>query len=153
MRRERIVRRAMQRYWRWQRGLTLGARGMVIDEAGRFLLIRHTYTPGWTFPGGGVELGETVLDALGRELSEEANVTLAGPPQLFAIYSNASIFPGDHVLLYVVRHWRQSHMPAPNREIAEIGFFGADALPADMTAGARRRVAEVLDGTPPSAMW
>jgi 8-oxo-dGTP pyrophosphatase MutT (NUDIX family) len=153
MRRHQILQRAMQRYWRWQRALTLGARGMVIDADGRILLVRHTYSPGWLFPGGGVELGETILESLGRELQEEANVTLTGRPELFGIFSNAHVFPGDHVALYVVRQWRQESMPTPNREIAEIGFFDPEALPADTTAGTRRRVAELSGGLTPSEMW
>jgi len=153
MRRERFVRAALQRYWRWQRGLTLGARGMVIDGAGRVLLIRHTYTPGWTFPGGGVEHGETTLEALRRELAEEANVEITGSPQLFGIYSNERVFPGDHVALYVIRSWHQSRMPVPNREIAEIGFFAPDQVPAETTAGARRRLEEVGEGLPPGESW
>ena len=152
MQRELILRRLMQRYWRWSRALTLGARGMVIDGEGRVLLVRHTYTPGWLFPGGGVEFGETIETALGRELSEEANVTLTAPPELFGIYSNASIYPGDHVALYLVRHWTQSHMPEPNREIAEVGLFPPDRLPETTTAGTRRRLAE-LTGGPRSPEW
>lgn len=153
MKRELILRRAMQRYWRWSRALTLGARGLVVDGAGRVLLVRHTYTPGWTFPGGGVEFGETIEDALSRELAEEANVTFTAPPELFGIYSNASIYPGDHVALYLVRQWSQSRMPEPNREIAEVGLFAPDRLPEDTTAGARRRLAEFVGGGPKSASW
>jgi ADP-ribose pyrophosphatase YjhB (NUDIX family) len=153
MRRERIVRRALQRYWRWQRALTLGARGMVIDSEGRLLLVRQTYAAGWIFPGGGVEFGETIEDALRRELAEEANVSLTGPPELFGFYSNWDLFPGDHVALFLVRAWRQSQMPMPNREIAEVGFFPADALPEATTAGTRRRIAELLGKATRSAMW
>ncbi|MBS0242603.1 MAG: NUDIX domain-containing protein [Proteobacteria bacterium] len=152
MRHERIIRRAMQRYWRWQRALTLGARGMVIDADGRFLLVRHTYSPGWIFPGGGVEYGETIGEALRRELAEEANITISGTPELFGVYSNWEIFRGDHVALYLIRDWHQSSMPAPNREIADIGFFAPAALPPDTTAGTRRRIAEV-DGGPRSETW
>ncbi len=36
---------------RTTRGLTLGVRGLVTDEAGRVLLIEHTYMPGWYMPG------------------------------------------------------------------------------------------------------
>lgn len=153
MKQELILRRAMQRYWRWQRGLTLGARGIVIDAEERIILVRQTYSPGWIFPGGGVERGETVEEALERELVEEANVTLAGPPELFGLYSNESIFPGDHVALFVVRQWQQSQMPAPNREIAEVGLFAATTLPEGTTAGTRRRVAELLGGGARGGRW
>lgn len=153
MRRERIVRRALQRYWRWQRALTLGARGIVVDAADRVLLVRHTYAPGWTFPGGGVELGETILSALRRELEEEANVAITGPPALLGIYSNESLFPGDHVAVYVVKHWQQSGMPAPNREIAEIAFFDPADVPSETTAGTRRRLAELAGRSPLTEAW
>ena len=71
-------------YWRIARGMTLGVRGCVVDEAGRLLLIRHSYTPGWHFPGGGVEVGQTLEEALAMELREEANVEMTGSPALRA---------------------------------------------------------------------
>lgn len=150
---ELLIRRVMQRYWRWTRALTLGARAMVIDAEGRILLVRHTYMPGWIFPGGGVEFGETLEVALQRELAEEANVSMNAAPELFGIYSNENIFPGDHVALYLVRQWSQSRMPEPNREIAEVGLFAPHSLPQATTAGTRRRLAELLDGSPRSPTW
>lgn len=150
---EPIVRKLLQRYWRLSRSLTLGVRGVVIDDERRFLLIRHTYMPGWTFPGGGVEYGETLHDALVRELDEEVAVGLTGPPELFGVYSNHVHFPGDHVAVYIVRAWRHVRIPAPNREIAEFGFFSSSELPAGITHGARTRVEEIVGKLPASMTW
>jgi 8-oxo-dGTP pyrophosphatase MutT (NUDIX family) len=149
----RLVTRTLQRYWRLSRGLTLGAQGAVIDAEGRFLLIRHTYRPGWHFPGGGVEKSETIATALERELGEEAGVLLDGQPELFGLYANFKFFPGDHIALFVVRQWRQPVPPRPNREIAEHGFFAADALPEATHASTRARIDEILGRAPRSPDW
>jgi ADP-ribose pyrophosphatase YjhB (NUDIX family) len=124
----------------------------VCDEAGRVLLVRHTYAPGWHFPGGGVEHGETALASLTRELAEEAGVAPEDAPELFGVYANHANFPNDHVLVYRVRRWRTCP-PLENQEIAERGFFARDALPEATTKGTRRRLTELFDGAAPSAVW
>ena len=143
----------LQRYWRLSRGLTLGAQGAVIDAADRVLLVRHGYRPGWHFPGGGVEKGEPIETALRRELHEEAGVDIEGPPDLFGIYANFAAFPSDHVVVYLVRRWRQTSIPKPNMEIAEQGFFGVDALPEGIAAGTRARISEILEGAKKRLEW
>jgi ADP-ribose pyrophosphatase YjhB (NUDIX family) len=143
----------IQRYWRMTRALTLGVRGIVVDGEARVLLVRHTYTPGWHFPGGGVEFGETVDTALRRELVEEAGIALAGPPELLGIYANFDLFPGDHVLAFAVRAWEQARPLRPNREIAEAAFFASSSLPDGTTGGTRRRISELTGHSPVQAIW
>lgn len=149
----KLVTRGFQQYWRVSRGLTLGAQGLVLDADNRVLLIRHTYRPGWHFPGGGVEKGETVETALTRELAEEAGIVIEGRARLFGLYANDHNFPGDHIALFVVRSWRQPKPPMANREVAEQGFFAFGELPDGTTAATRTRINEVLFATPPAQTW
>ena len=151
---QRIIARSLQRYWRLTRALTMGAQGLVLDAQGRILLIKPTYKAGWHFPGGGVELNETLRTALRRELEEEAGIIVdENVPELFALYANFKAFPSDHVALFVVRQWQRPHVPPPNREIAASGFFARSELPPDTVGAVRRRLAEVLDGVPPDQSW
>ena len=75
--RERLRTRIAHRMFLLYRAMTLGVRALVFDEAGRVLLVRHSYVPGWHFPGGGVEPGETALQALERELKRKKNPQMA----------------------------------------------------------------------------
>jgi 8-oxo-dGTP pyrophosphatase MutT (NUDIX family) len=149
----RVLRRALHAYWRFARGLTMGVRAVVLDGEGRVFLIRHTYVPGWHLPGGGVEARESALDALARELREEARIDLAGAPQLHGVFFNARVSRRDHVVVYVVRDFTVIEAKQPDREIAEAGFFSLDALPDGTTAATRRRLAEVASGRTPVDQW
>jgi 8-oxo-dGTP pyrophosphatase MutT (NUDIX family) len=100
-----------------------------------------------------VERGETVFEALARELSEEGNIELGGPPLLRSLHFNRRISPRDHVAFFLVEDFSQRSPKTPDREIAEAGFFALDDLPQATTADTRRRLAETFDGAPVSAYW
>ncbi|HEV2559967.1 MAG TPA: NUDIX domain-containing protein [Microvirga sp.] len=150
---KRLLGRALHAYWRFARGLTVGVRAVVLDDESRVFLVRHTYVDGWHLPGGGVEVGETALEALGRELTEEAGLALAGPPVLHGVFYNAAVSRRDHVVVYVVRSFTAIGAKRPDREIAEAGFFPLDALPEDTAAPTRRRLAEIGKGGLPPERW
>ncbi len=136
------------------RPMTLGARGIVFDRAANAVfLIEHTYVPGWHLPGGGVESGETAEEALVRELREEGNFELTGPPLLKSLHHNRQASRRDHVALFLIEDFRQTAPKTPDREIRNAGFFAIDALPHDTAGGTRRRIAEVLGGAEPSPFW
>jgi|SRR5580704_3915045 8-oxo-dGTP pyrophosphatase MutT (NUDIX family) len=150
---EPAIRRVLHLYWRLSRGMTLGARAVVVDNSGRVFLVKHSYVSGWHLPGGGVEPEETTLEALARELREEGNIELTAAPKLHAVYFNKRVSRRDHVVLFVVRAFRQTAEPVPDREIVAHGFFAPQALPQDTTISTRARIAEVLDGAPIAETW
>jgi 8-oxo-dGTP pyrophosphatase MutT (NUDIX family) len=140
-------------YWRFARGMTLGVRAVVLDGDNRVFLVKHSYVVGWHLPGGGVEVGESFVDALRRELSEEGRIEVIGNPPLHGVFFNSHVSRRDHVAVYLVRDFRQDRPPEPNREIVACGFFETNALPAETTEGTRLRIAEVLEGKTPMATW
>ena len=150
---EQALGRVLHLYWRFSRGLTLGVRALVVDEIARVFLVRHSYVRGWHLPGGGVEPGETMIDALIRELREEANIEPTAPPRLHGVFYNDHASRRDHVAVFVLVDFRQIAAPAPNREIVAHGFFTLDALPNDTTAATRARIIEVLGGAPIRERW
>jgi 8-oxo-dGTP pyrophosphatase MutT (NUDIX family) len=150
---ERPLHRVFHAYFLLVRGMTLGVRAMVLDADNRVFLVKHSYVSGWYLPGGGVDIGESMEQAMRRELKEEGDIDLTGEAVLHGIFLNSHVSRRDHVAVYVVRHFRQERLPQPNREIVECGFFAAGSLPEGTTPGTRRRIAEVLDGTPLIATW
>jgi len=150
---KRLRDRIMHASFLLTRPMTLGVRGVALDDANRVLLVRHSYTPGWHFPGGGVEAGETCEHAMLREMEEEACVVLEPPLRLHGLFHNINASSRDHVAVYVIRQFRVTGERKPDAEIREARFFALDALPDDTTRATRARLAEILDAAPLSPTW
>jgi 8-oxo-dGTP pyrophosphatase MutT (NUDIX family) len=141
-------------YFLLSRPMTFGVRGIVYDaNANSVFLIRHTYVAGWHFPGGGVERGETAVEALRRELKEEGNIEITSTPELKSLHFNRRASPRDHVALYLVTRFRQLSPHKPDFEIAEAGFFRLNDLPEGTTPATLMRLDEVFGGKPLSDYW
>jgi len=146
-----LARFVLHPWHRLTRGATLGVRILLVDAENRVLLVRHTYAPGWMLPGGGVEHGQSCLDAVRCELDEEVGVTLAEAPRLVGILPNFRHQPGDHVALYYATDWHRE--PRKSREIAEIGLFPLVAIPEAATGATRRRIDEYRGLAPLADEW
>ncbi len=100
-------------------------------EAGEILLLRRGFDPGaglWTFPGGFVDLGESVEDAARRETREELELEIELGP-LLGVYSRA-----DDRIVLLVHLARALGEPATTAEAVEVRAFAIDELPWDELA-------------------
>jgi 8-oxo-dGTP pyrophosphatase MutT (NUDIX family) len=72
-------------------------RAVVVNDNGEFLLVRpHGYRDGeWTLAGGGVEQGETVHQAMRREIAEELGVALEEDLEQLPV-GNRFIYSAEH---------------------------------------------------------
>ncbi|QIQ87546.1 NUDIX domain-containing protein [Erythrobacter sp.] len=150
---EQLWSKMLHLYFRMSRGLTLGVRAVVRNESGKFLLVRHTYTTGWHFPGGGVEPGQTVKEALAAELRQEANLQIIGKPTLHGVFLNRKVSRRDHIFVYLCDTEGEVPVTSTSREIAEINFFGVEELPCQIDEGAERRIREIVRSQNPDDDW
>ena len=115
-----------------------GVRALIFNDQEEILLQRRRDMDFWGLPAGAVELGESVLEALKREVAEETSLRVvtaepmalySGPSQRFQ-YSN-----GDEVqcfsVAFIVHQW-QGRPHADGVEGSEVKFFSLTQLPGNL---------------------
>jgi len=122
--------------WFVRRPRTFGAHALALTPAGRVILVRLRYAPGWRLPGGGRAAGEDPRDAVLRELREEIGMLAHGAVRLACELDEDSDFKRDLASLLVVEDVR--YAPRWSWEIERIAEFELDALPAGMSPRALR---------------
>ena len=114
-------------------------RAVIINDDGDILLVRpHGYASNeWTLAGGGVEQGETVHQAMRREIAEELGVTLEGVLDQLPV-SNQYIYSaeykakrsldhdGQDASMFVVRLPNDAVLKLQTEEVAEARWFSRD---------------------------
>lgn len=66
----------VRRYWRLRRKRPPGV-GILVWSGGRVLIVRHSYRPGLTIPGGNIKSGEDAAETAARELLEEVGIAVS----------------------------------------------------------------------------
>ena len=114
----------------------------IIERGDMYLLARRRDIGWWNLPGGGMEAGETVEQGLLREVREEIGVDVR-IVRLVGVYSKPQ--KTEVVLTFLCKLIGETE-PATSDEISEIGWFKADALPADTLPKHRQRVLDAALG-------
>ena len=141
-----------------------GVRALLVDPAGRTLLIRYSFPPWpWAPPGGGLEGDETDERALRRELWEE--VGLEGFELGPCIWRREHEFPldrfrGQRERIYLVRvsaFEREPQIELRNEGVSGFSWWKADEIAASSDVFAPRRLAQLLrdlleHGSPPEPL-
>lgn len=117
---------------------------------GRWLLIRRTDTGEWALPGGTLEWGECLRDAIERELAEEAGVLVTELGEVAGVYSDPSRDRRFHAVTVVV-HARVTEPDRPPQnpvEVAEVRLFETANLPSHLAHGMTRMLEDAVKGVP-----
>lgn len=104
-----------------------GVHAVALTEAGKLVLVRLTYAPGWRLPGGGRKRRETQEEAMLRELREEIGLLSHGAVERLDDIGSG---PGDRSALFVVHD--VTYRPRRSLEIEAVGEYEEDRLPADI---------------------
>lgn len=111
----------------------------LIFHEGNILLAHRRDIDWWNLPGGGMEAGETVDEALRREVYEETGLEIE-VGQLVGVYSK----PQKQEVVLAFRCQVRAGEPRETDETSECRYFPADALPSNTLPKHRERVEDAL---------
>ncbi|HZX08067.1 NUDIX domain-containing protein [Kribbella sp.] len=118
-----------------QRLITPGPRAVILNNTGAVLLVRRSDDDTWVMPAGGLELGESIWDALVREVHEETGLVVEAATPI-ALYTGpqywfTNAYGGEHQMFAVVfrvDRWSGSLL-AETDETRDARFFAREDLP------------------------
>jgi ADP-ribose pyrophosphatase YjhB (NUDIX family) len=112
--------------------------GVIIDDEGRALLIQRRDNGHWEPPGGVLEHGETIDEALRREILEETGLTIE-PGPLTGVYQNMT----RHIVALVFRCTQAGGHLVENDEVSAFRWATPNEIRELMTEAYATRI---LDG-------
>ena len=108
--------------------------GGVVIRDGKVLLIRRGKAPAfgeWAIPGGSVELGETLKQAVEREIHEETGLTVRAGEVCYVFDGVKRDSDGRVQFHYVIVDHLANYVagdPVPSSDAAEAAWFSAAEL-------------------------
>ncbi|MBW2454578.1 MAG: NUDIX hydrolase [Deltaproteobacteria bacterium] len=115
---------------------------------GRILLVRRADTGTWALPGGTLEWGEQLSQALPREIEEETGAQWVALGRVTGVYSRPDRDLRFHAVTVCVLGEVAEPIAGPKNpvEIAEARLFEPDAVPDELAMGMSDMLADALRG-------
>ena len=123
----------------------------IVEQAGKVVLVRHSYKPGWMLPGGAVRRGEPPAEAIIREMREEIGLSQSAAPQLVGVFQRRMGFVSNLVCLFRVRDAVFAFKPG--FEVRAVCLADPADLPDGTSPAARRRLNEMTGESAQSPYW
>lgn len=124
----------------------LGAAAIILNGAGHVLLVKQSYGRlNWEIPGGGAEIGESIVETVLREVREETGL-LVEAQRTTGVYYEPTLDFLHFVLL--CRRLNENTKFCPDSEVTECAYWPPDALPRPISDFTIRRIEEALSGEP-----
>ena len=100
---------------------------VLVTYKEKILLIKNSYKPGWTFPCGMVDRGETEIEGAKRELFEEVgiNCSLSDLVFLKEVLSTKG-FKKDHQFFYHLRLHDETEIVLDMREVIDFKWASVE---------------------------
>ena len=117
----------------------IGVYALIFDDEGRILLGHRRDIDCWNLPGGGMESGETVDEAICREVCEETGLEVM-VEQLVGVYSK----PQKHEVVLTFRCCIIGGTLQPTEEARENRYFAPAELPHNTLPKHRQRVEDAM---------
>lgn len=117
----------------------VGIAAVARTEDGRLLLVRRADTGTWALPGGTLEWGERLSEAIPREVEEETGARWLRLGRVTGVYSRPDRDPRFHAVTVCVTAVVQGPARGPKNtlEIREARFFAPDEIPSELAMGMR----------------
>lgn len=126
----------------------VGICAVARDPLGRVLLVRRSDTGTWALPGGTLEWGEQLAEALPREIEEETGATWVRMQRVTGVYSRPDRDLRFHAVTVCVLAEIAEPVRGPQNplEIREARLFAADEIPSELAMGMNDMLADALSG-------
>lgn len=121
----------------------IGVGAVIVNDRGKLFLARRGAGARnehglWEFPGGCVEFGERMADALRREVREEYGMEIS-VGELFDVTDHILVEEGQHWIspAFICAALEDSPRILEPDKCSEIGWFDPDRMPEELTQATR----------------